>query len=97
MIGGSDCPVERPDPLVGIAAAVNRHGWDDGEALTADQALALYTSAPAQHFGRPPPLARGNPANLVIVEGAPGSAEARVAAVYASGVERPLHPVRWPG
>lgn len=46
LIGGSDSPVELPDPQTGIHAAVDRHGINPGEALTRDQAEALF---------RPPP------------------------------------------
>jgi hypothetical protein len=97
MIGGSDCPVERPDPLAGIAAAVRREGWNDGEELTVEEALALYTTAPARHFRRPPPLVEGSPADLVMVEGDLGSSEARVVAVYSRGEQLPLRPLPWPG
>jgi hypothetical protein len=40
-IGGSDCPVEPLDPILGIAAAVDRPGSD--EAISVEQAIALYT------------------------------------------------------
>jgi predicted amidohydrolase YtcJ len=42
LLGGSDCPVEPPDPRIGIAAAVDRHGINPGQALTEDQAEALF-------------------------------------------------------
>lgn len=42
VIGGSDCPVEPPDPAIGIAAAVDRHGINPDEALTDGQARALF-------------------------------------------------------
>lgn len=42
LIGGSDAPVERPDPLAGIRAAVDRGGWQPGEALSSEEAIALY-------------------------------------------------------
>lgn len=50
--GGSDCPIEPLDPLLGIWAAVCRHDMDGGPAegwlpeqrLTVGQALALFTS-----------------------------------------------------
>lgn len=48
VLGGSDAPVEYPDPAVGIGAAVSRHGINPGEALTLDQAEALFTP-PADH------------------------------------------------
>ncbi len=43
LLGGSDAPVEHPDPQVGIMAAVDRHGINPAEALTWDQAVALFT------------------------------------------------------
>lgn len=46
LLGGSDCPVELPDPGIGINAAVDRHGINPDEALTKDQAEALF--APPQ-------------------------------------------------
>jgi len=42
LLGGSDCPVEPPDPRIGINAAVERHGINPGQALTEDQALQLF-------------------------------------------------------
>jgi len=44
LIGGSDSPVELPDPETGIGAAVSRHGINPVEALTRDQAERLFTS-----------------------------------------------------
>ena len=49
--GGSDAPVERPDPLLGIHAAVNRQdnngyppkGWYYKESLTVWDAVKLFT------------------------------------------------------
>ncbi len=50
--GGSDAPVERPDPILGIHAAVNRQdnngvpteGWYNNESLTVFEAVELFTS-----------------------------------------------------
>lgn len=42
LLGGSDSPVELPDPETGINAAVDRHGINPGEALTQEQAEALF-------------------------------------------------------
>lgn len=42
LLGGSDSPVELPDPEVGIGAAVDRMGLNDDEALTREQAEALF-------------------------------------------------------
>ena len=46
VIGGSDAPVELPDPASGIAAAVNRPGFDTSESLTPNQAEALFAPPP---------------------------------------------------
>lgn len=96
MIGGSDCPVERPDPLLGIAAATTRPGWDDDEVLAVDEALELYTDAAAEHFGRPSLLIPGSPADFVVVEGTMGDPVARVISVYSNGEARELKPIPWP-
>lgn len=42
LLGGSDSPVELPDPAVGISAAVDRHGINPEQALTPEQAEALF-------------------------------------------------------
>ena len=46
LLGGSDSPVELPDPETGIYAAVDRHGVNTEESLTREQAEALF--APPQ-------------------------------------------------
>lgn len=43
LLGGSDAPVELPDPETGINAAVARHGINPDEALTSEQAEALFS------------------------------------------------------
>lgn len=42
LLGGSDSPVESPDPRIGIAAAVDRHGINPDQALTREQAETLF-------------------------------------------------------
>jgi predicted amidohydrolase YtcJ len=42
LLGGSDSPVEHPNPEIGINAAVDRHGVNPGESLTRNQAEALF-------------------------------------------------------
>jgi hypothetical protein len=58
---GSDCPVEIPDPLAGIHAAVTRRrvdgtpgpdGWWPGQRLTVEQAVRGYTEGAALAAGR---------------------------------------------
>ena len=55
VVGGSDAPVEVGSPLIEFYAAVARRDlngfqgpdWHADQALTRDQALALFTTAPA--------------------------------------------------
>jgi predicted amidohydrolase YtcJ len=55
LAGGSDAPVEDPDPRRGLFAAVARQrpdgrpagGWNPGERLVPAEALALFTSGAA--------------------------------------------------
>ena len=47
LLGGSDSPVELPDPQIGINAAIDRHGINTSESLTETQAEALF-SPPAR-------------------------------------------------
>jgi hypothetical protein len=42
LLGGSDSPVELPDPETGIEAAVDRHGINPDQRLSREQAEALF-------------------------------------------------------
>lgn len=42
LIGGSDAPVERPDPLAGMRVAVHRNGFHPEEAIDPIDAVRLY-------------------------------------------------------
>lgn len=78
LAGGSDFPVEPPNPFYGLHAAVTRQdregepprGWRPDEALTRDQALSLFTedAAYAGHaetsIGR---LAPGYAADYILI------------------------------
>ena len=44
---GSDFPVEKPDVIAGIVAAVKRGGWTLEQALTLDEALHAFTTGAA--------------------------------------------------
>ena len=46
LLGGSDSPVELPDPQVGINAAVDRHGINTTQAVSRELAVAMF--APPQ-------------------------------------------------
>jgi predicted amidohydrolase YtcJ len=43
LVGGSDTPVELPNPATGIHAAVDRHGINTTEALSREVAEALFS------------------------------------------------------
>ena len=47
VVGGSDCPVERIDPLEGISAAVTSATKDYGERVEARDALEMFTKSAA--------------------------------------------------
>ncbi|MET0338132.1 MAG: amidohydrolase family protein, partial [Caulobacter sp.] len=77
--GGSDFPVEAPNPFFGIHAAVTRQdhkdqplgGWYPGEALTLDEALAAFTTGAAYaEFGEGKfgSLAQGEWADFLILD-----------------------------
>lgn len=68
IAGGSDCPVESPDPWAGMAAARDRAGIVPAESLSAERALALYTTGGATALGEAEPLAAGSPADFVVVD-----------------------------
>lgn len=71
LAGGSDCPVEPPHPLWGMAASRDRCGLVPAEGLSADDALALFTSGSAAAIGEVAALAPGNAATLTILGGDP--------------------------
>jgi predicted amidohydrolase YtcJ len=68
LAGSSDCPVEPPHPLWGMAAAIDRHGISPGERLTPLEALDLFTDGAAYALGEPAPLSIGTPADLVVID-----------------------------
>jgi hypothetical protein len=77
---GSDCPVEIPDPLAGIHAAVTRRradgspgaeGWYPGQRLSVAEAVHGYTLGAAFACGREAELGSieaGKLADLTILE-----------------------------
>lgn len=80
LIFGSDCPVESPNPFLGLHAAVTRQrpdgapgpdGWYPGQRLTLAQALQAYTTGPAAAAGwehRTGKLAAGFLADLIVLD-----------------------------
>lgn len=43
LASGSDCPVEDPDPILGLHALVTRNGFVPEECITIEEALKTYT------------------------------------------------------
>lgn len=74
LAGGSDCPVEPPHPLFGLALARDRAGIVPEEGLSPSSALRLFTDGGAHALGEPPPLAVGSPADFVILDRDPVAA-----------------------
>lgn len=68
MCGGSDSPVESPDPWAGMALARDRAGVMPGEGLLPDRALSLFTDGAAAALGEQLPLSPGSPADLLVVD-----------------------------
>ncbi len=93
LAGGSDSPVESPEPLRGMAAARHRAGIIPEEGLGAEAALALFTDGAARASGLPAPLQPGSPADLVVLAADPVETEAHaveqieVLATYLDGEE----------
>lgn len=74
LAGGSDCPVEPPDPWSGMALARDRAGIHPTEALSAESAFRLFTSGGAAALGEPEPLAVGSPADFAVIDRDPVTA-----------------------
>ncbi len=90
LAGGSDCPVEPPYPLAGLAAARDRAGIMPAEGLDSDAALGIFTDGAAASVGEPAPLAVGSPADFVVLDTDPVAAtpdEVRGAAVLATWID----------
>lgn len=80
LIGGSDFPIESPDPRVGIAAFIDRravgstHPWYPDETIDPDSAVRAYTEWAQRGVpGRSPRgrLEPGYDADIVVVDGDP--------------------------
>jgi predicted amidohydrolase YtcJ len=105
LAGGSDCPVEPPHPLWGIAAARDRGGLVPEQALSGGPAFSLFTDDAARAMGEPKPLAIGSPADFVVLDRDPVEStpdelrNTRVLATWINGqpVAFPNDPVTWKG
>lgn len=89
MCGGSDSPVESPDPWAGMALARDRAGVMLAEGLLPDRALALFTDGAAAALREPLPLAPTSPADVTVVDRDPVTSdpdELRQTVVYETWV-----------
>jgi predicted amidohydrolase YtcJ len=92
LAGSSDCPVEPPFPLHGIAAARDRAGIVPAEGLDAGAALGLFTTGAARVAGWPEPLAAASPADFTVIDRDPLAAspdelrKARILATWVDGM-----------
>jgi predicted amidohydrolase YtcJ len=93
LAGGSDCPVEPPHPLWGMAAARDRAGFRVEQALTPAEALHLFTTGAARAIGDDAGLVAGRPATFTVLAGDPVAEtpaelrQMRVLATFVSGRE----------
>ena len=76
IAGSSDCPVEPPQPLWGMAAAMDRFGVNPAEQLTGTEALALFTTGAARVLREPEPFSEGSPADFAVLDTNPITATA---------------------
>lgn len=76
VAGSSDCPVEPPQALWGMAASMDRFGIAPDERLTGTAALAMFTSGAARALREPEPLATGSPADIAVIDADPATASA---------------------
>ena len=105
LAGGSDCPVEPPDPLLGIAAAVDRCGIFPEESISPAAALAMYTFGAARALKQPATLAADSPADLTVLDTNPLAAtadeirQARTVATFVDGMRIDFDPTAtvWQG
>ncbi len=105
LAGGSDCPVEPPHPLWGMALARDRAGIVPAEGLGAGEALALFTTWAARSLSEPEPLAPGEAADFAVLDVDPLAAapdELRACGVRATWVDGrevavPADAEVWPG
>ncbi|HSP05990.1 MAG TPA: amidohydrolase, partial [Acidobacteriota bacterium] len=91
LLFGSDSPVEDPDPLQGLQAAVQRQNWTDrSQTISAAQTLLAYTRTPAyasgelKHRGT---LERGKLADFTIFSDDPVRAEFRDVRVLGTAIQ----------
>jgi predicted amidohydrolase YtcJ len=90
LIFGSDAPIENPDPLEGLQAAVHRWNWEDrSQTIEPFQALAAYTIEPARASGQSDSfgsLEPGKLADFIVFSDDPIRAQFRDCKVVATAI-----------
>ena len=100
LVGGSDAPVEAPDPWEAMALCRDRAGLVPSQAISAAEALAMYTTNAAKAMAEPTPLGLGSPADFIVVDRDPLTAtpdelrETEVIATYIGGARIDMNGVR---
>ena len=68
LAAGSDAPFGDPNPWKAMAAAVKRPPGFEHEAISSEEALALYTKPADDAGGNPRRVAVGEPADLIVLD-----------------------------
>jgi len=68
VAAGSDAPFANPNPWAAIAAAVKRPKGFEGEAISPEAALALYTKPANDAGAKPRKIEIGEPADLCLLD-----------------------------
>ena len=91
LLFGSDSPVEDPDPLQGLQAAVMRPNWSDrSQTISPEETLLAYTRTPAYASGelsRRGTLERGKLADFTVFSEDPVRAEFRDVRVLGTAIQ----------
>ena len=105
---GTDCPVEPPEPMRGIHAAVTRQlpggdppgGWYPEQRVTVAEAIHAYTAASAEALGRGAELgmlAPGRLADAVVLSADPYTTDPAIPCGYIRAGHDLRRPDRLPG
>jgi len=85
LAAGSDAPFGDPNPWKAMAAAVNRPAGFEAEAITPEEALALYTKPADDAGGKPRKVAVGEPSALILLDKSWAEAREDLGAITVQG------------
>lgn len=101
LAGGSDCPVEPPFPLAGMAVAQDRAGMVPAEGLDQAESLAMFTDGVSVALREPAPLSVGSRADFTLLDVDPLTATpealrgAGVVTTWIEGIAQVPIPLEW--